>query len=153
MMNYKFYDTIELGEITDVTDPCYDADVWCREKVWTFPGTYKCYVVEQDGRVVRSAIVHESVDIDSFKEDDWDYIGEIGVDAGLAGYFDNKPDFEDDEWLDLCDNVFGVDNYFLVPTQNGTGFATSTGWGDGCYPVDGVCDDQGQYAAIRITFM
>ena len=154
-MNYKLVGTIELGDITDVTDPCYDADVWCREKVWTFPGTYKCYVVEDErtGRIRRSTIVLDSVELSSFREADWDAIGEIGVDAGLAGYFNNKPDFDDDEWLSLCQDVFGTDEYFMVPTRNGTGFATSTGWGDGSYPVDGVCDDKGQYAAIRITFM
>lgn len=39
-----FAGTIQIkGDEVDVTDPCYDKNVWCRTKVKIYPGTYECY--------------------------------------------------------------------------------------------------------------
>lgn len=58
------------------------------------------------------------------------YIGYIGVDAGLAGFFNNKEDYDDDAWQKLCDNL-GTKDAMLLPN----GAFTSSGFGDGSYAV------------------
>ena len=40
---------IILGNTVDVTDPCYDKDVWCRTTLHDMiPGKYKCEAVIAD---------------------------------------------------------------------------------------------------------
>lgn len=162
MSELIYVGNIELGESTDITDPCYDRGVWYRVKVKTLPGTYRCYIEHPEGNerhIARSAIVHESIpNAAVLTHVDWHkngVIARIGVDAGLAGYFNNKPDFSREEWTDLCDNTFTIDKeHFFVPTSSGTGFATTSGWGDGVYDVEGIRSPCGEgYAALRITFI
>ena len=60
-------------------------------------------------------------------------IGSIGVDAGLAGFFHNKPDYTDDEWAAFCDRVSHGDAWLIKD-----GFYSTSGYGDGCYGVYGL---------------
>ena len=79
---------LEGGKI-DITDPCYDNDVWCRiNNVNVKPGKYNCYVNKdnsyrhqmiQEIRIVRQG--------SSKFANNWKIHGWIGVDAGLAGFF------------------------------------------------------------------
>lgn len=76
-----------------VSDPCYDADVWCRGELENvLPGTWQAYAVKRDKgewgpRVVRLVAVHREyadtcetvAELTSF---------EVGVDSGQAGLFD-----------------------------------------------------------------
>ena len=92
----------------------------------------------------------------------FDCIGTICVDAGLAGFFENKPDFTNDEWSHFCDLTFGneTDNDFKVIdncayVKNGNnykGFYTSSGEGDGNYHVYVKKDDNGKTIAAYIDF-
>ena len=42
----------EFGDTIDVTDPCYDDDVWCRlNDVKIVPGTYRCVIWEDNESV------------------------------------------------------------------------------------------------------
>ncbi len=153
----------------DVTDPCYDKDVWCRTTVDVMPGWYNCYAYrgDDDGRIKRSMIVREGYD------DPTHYIsrvfhkcGEIGVDAGLAGFFHEKPDFGDAEWREICTWLMDSDNG--MPSPLGTkhrnvylshkyhvsgfeGFFTSSNWGDGGYDVASA-DEDGHTVAVIIDF-
>lgn len=74
-------------------------------------------------------------------------IGSIGVDAGLAGFFHNKPDYTDDEWAAFCDRVRHGDAWLIKE-----GFYSSSGYGDGCYGVYAY-EQGGEITAIEIRFL
>lgn len=99
--------------LVDITDPCYDADVWCRmSDVKVMPGTYNCYAYM--GRncwgtrcwfaqiVIADGPYNEIAEDKVFSGRSWRSIGSIGVDAGMAGFFHHKPDFNDEEWDIVC---------------------------------------------------
>jgi hypothetical protein len=74
-------------------------------------------------------------------------IGEIGVDAGLAGFFNDKPDYTDDEWSEFCDSIRNGNAWI-----RDEGFFSSSGYGDGCYPVN-ACRINGEIVALEIRFI
>ncbi len=141
------------GEIS-VTDPCYDMGTYGRiDGVQIIPGTYKCnsWVCKKGdkwsiGRTFIAQILLKGVDT---KKSEREYIGSIGVDAGLAGFYQNKPDYSDSEWNDFCDAFFASDgNDYLL---NEYGFCTSSGFGDGSYDVYVYRNDYGVYC-VEIEF-
>lgn len=183
MKEFEKVGTIVIGKTVDVTDPCYDADVWCRATIKNMePGTYGCYFSREksEKRVSCCRIVLESGE---FAEEtaarvkvgrSWrNIIDAIGVDAGLAGFFSDKPDFDDNEWRDLCDKMSSgsiavgtriaekaYQAAFLVSKEKGTafsngsdGFWTSSGWGDGAYPVYAMRNNKQHVVALEIRFM
>lgn len=74
-------------------------------------------------------------------------IGSIGVDAGLAGFFHNKPDYSDEEWSAFCDRISRGDAWL---TEDG--FYSSSGYGDGGYGVFAYQQDD-EIAALEIRFI
>lgn len=142
-------DTVEIGELNltsgsvCITDPCYNHDVWCRmNNVPVVPGNYRCVVHYSDEGewgwrvakigIYRDSNVREEMDFDCIS----DLIGDIGVDAGLAGIFQDKPDFTDEQWHDLCNDIRNGDAW-LVSGREMRGFFSSSGFGDGGYDVYG----------------
>lgn len=128
---------ISLGELNlgckvDITDPCYDRDVWCRMTVDCEPGCYNGYVTISDegdfGRRVTNISIYK--DNKTWDIDEMELIGYICVDAGLAGFFNNKPDFSDKEWKELCDKISDGDAWNMY-----NGIFSSSGFGDGEYDV------------------
>lgn len=123
---------LELGTTVDITDPCCNKDVWCRMTVDCEPGLYKGYVEMSDegdwGMLVAAISIFKGNKIWGIEE--MEYIGSIGVDAGLAGFFNNKPDFSDPEWNEFCDKINDGDAWNLY-----NGIFSSSGYGDGCYSV------------------
>lgn len=142
---------INLGEMVDVTDPCYNANTWCRSKINNvFPGKYACYAIlsnEGDwGECVSKAriVLDDGSNVAKDTQSriiigrSWRRVANIGVDAGLAGFFADKPDFNDEQWHQLCNWMFGDENknFYIKRFDNDTdGFWTSSGYGDGCYDV------------------
>ena len=131
-MTEVLYGTINLPNIIDITDPCYNKDVWCRINNFPIPaGEYECYTLiannEETGgwgeRVAR-------IGIRKGKAMRYEQKGTIGVDAGLAGFFNNKPDYNDEEWQEFCETI-RTGNAWLTPN----GFFSSSGYGDGSYKV------------------
>lgn len=129
-MTEQIIGTKEFPNKIDITDPCYDKDVWCR--INNFPisaGTYECYIKIADNeetngwgeRVARIGIRKE-------KPDHYEYKGNIGVDAGLAGFFINKPDYDDKQWKDF---VYREGKAWIIDD----GFYSDSGYGDGGYNV------------------
>ena len=135
-MNSEYIGKLQLNDKVDITDPCYDKDVWCRMTSECKSGEYTGYATIDDvgngweKRVVSIAIYKDDkiVDIDSME-----LIGNIGVDAGLAGFFNNKPDFNDDEWRDFLNKFVRYDkrDYW----DCGYGLFSESGYGDGGYDV------------------
>lgn len=138
----EYIGKIVLGDKVDITDPCYDKDVWCRMTVNCKPGEYTGYAIISDegewGKRVASIGIYKDnkvVDLDSME-----LIGDIGVDAGLAGFFNNKPDFPDDEWTNFLieSGVWdsnGEHDYDTKYYACGYGLFSESGYGDGSYDV------------------
>lgn len=163
MGNYK---KIIIGKkhfegTVDITDPCYDKDVWCRTNAEVVSGEYTCAVWLDH---ISTSFHDEKVEFDQVAVigiyfggvvPNWkqmELIGEIGVDAGLAGFFTDKQDFSDQEWREFCDYLDKekADAYL---SDKYRGFFSSSGGGDGSYPVFGRKDKKtGKYTALEIRF-
>ena len=153
----------------DITDPCYDRDVWCRMSVKIVPGEYTVFVEEKEysdwGRRIASLTIANTKNFSYTSGDEMvsvvmnkgDVVGEIGVDAGLAGFFIDKPDFSDEEWSDLCDRYFFDSDWgdivYVSSGEAQQGVWSRSGFGDGGYNVYGIKNNQGKYTALQIRFI
>lgn len=129
----EYVGEIELNGTVDITDPCYDKDVWCRMTADCDAGLYKGYIelVDDDngwGTRVSSISIFKGNKIWNIEE--MKLIGTIGVDAGLAGFFNNKKDFNDKEWEEFCSKISDGEAWCLYD-----GIFSSSGYGDGVYNV------------------
>ena len=140
-----------------ITDPGYDKDVWCRINNYDLPaGEYNC-IVEVGQRVEAISIISSEYDYfdDELEER---LIGEIGVDAGLASFFQDKPDFTNSEWREFCDNMFHSGEYQTntpnVYMYDGVwkGFWSESGWGDGGYDVYEL-SLPGEVSGLKVVFI
>ena len=102
----------------DVTDPCYDSDVWCRKQVFITPGKY-IYTVkleqEQNCEIVsqlKIQLKNAKSGVRSIRE-----VGTIGVDAGLAGFFEDKPDYNDEDWKKVVDMILACEGPAVFKTE------------------------------------
>lgn len=137
----------------DITDPCYDKDVWCRKNdVKIADGEYLCitWIYRKRGKHPdrRVSIIGIYLNGDIPGQDDMEIIGEIGVDTGLAGFFHNKPDYTDTEWSEFCNKIQEGDEWLTEE-----GFWSSSGYGDGCYSVYASKNEQGVINALEIRFI
>lgn len=145
-----------FGPKIEITDPCYDHSVWCRmNDVEIVPGTYDCVVDIADEGVWGHRVAHIMIFHESIGDAIWDEvisemspIGDIGVDAGLAGFFENKPDYTDEEWHDFC-NAIEKGQCWIFDE----GFFSSSGYGDGGYTVWAAYDRNGTINALEIEFI
>ena len=135
----------------DATDPCYNHDVWCRMNgIPVCDGEYDCVIWKtqernEPSRVARIGIYLRGI-VPAQKK--MERIGEIGVDAGLAGFFMNKPDYSDEEWIAVCDRISKGDAWILPE-----GFFSSSGYGDGGYDVYAYKQPDGRAGALEIVFL
>ena len=141
--------TFDKG-IVSVTDPCYNDDIWCRmNNVKIIPGKYNCisYIDNLSKRTFICQIClqgHNSPQQYSKKE----CIGSIGVDAGIAGFYQDKPNYSEEEWYDFCEAIKTNNFDYLI---NEHGFCTSSGYGDGSYDVYAYRCKEGIYC-LEIVF-
>ena len=157
-MRRKKIGVMDFHGSVDITDPCYDKDVWCRmDAVKLKEGDYACMVwyhtdkgTFEDGTPYsykRVGIIGIYLDGHIPRAKDMEEIGSIGVDAGLAGFFHNKPDYDDDAWSAFCDGIQNGDAWL---TEDG--FYSTSGIGDGCYGVFAYKQD-GEIIALEIRFL
>lgn len=145
-LNFTLVGTIDIADDKiDITDPCYDKSVWCRTQKPIVPGEYNCYAGVGSNktwgkRVYSLIILAKGLDLGG--KYDVQSVGTIGVDAGMAGFFVNKPDYSDDDWNQICDYVFksdesGQPKKFWIVDENSPlrckGFFSESGIGDGEY--------------------
>lgn len=157
----------------DITDPCYDKNVWCRMSTRVKPGKYNCYsYIGEDpcwgkrvwiNQIVIADDEHSAIAEERIRSGkSWRKIGTIGVDAGMAGFFNHKPDFNDDDWAELCNWLFDetipclhnpndVDNSYIHRFKPGDGFWTDSGCGDGSYTVHAIRENR-KIIALEIRF-
>ena len=96
------------------------------------------------------------------KSGKWEKVGDIGVDAGLCWLGDPcyilhakpMPVEVGKDWGDFCDRIKGRDTaqFRFDLGHAGLGVVVSTGWGDGCYPVE-VRRVDGRIAEVRVRFI
>ena len=144
-----------------VTDPCYRKGTWCTiQNIHVLPGDYDCIkgtireyyndpVTEKRRwgyRIAECGIYHKDYpNVAKLKQE---HIGSIGVDAGLAGFFQNKPDYTDAEWYEFCN---ALKNKSELITEHG--FCTTSGYGDGCYDVYTYRNDKNEIVGLKIRFI
>lgn len=145
------------GPVT-ATDPGYDHDAMCVVRdIDIKPGKYSLFVYygkeyyKDDDNKRRQcsipyicAMYHES--LSPRGRCNWRLIGSIGVDAGMAGFFQNKPDYNYDEWGEFCKKMRG--NYCIMQE----GFCTRSGIGDGWYDVYATYNDENEIVGVEIRF-
>ena len=141
----------------DITDPCYDRDVWCcMNDVKIKDGEYTCAIWmhtekgEYDGEPCidrRVGIIGIYLEGAIPCQRAMEEIGSIGVDAGLAGFFHKKPDYDDAAWSSFCDTI-QTGSAWLTKD----GFFSSSGYGDGGYGVYAHKTD-GEIDALEIRFL
>ena len=157
-MKGKIYKgTITFTEdVLDVTDPCYDKGVWCRSTLPIKPGEYEWQAVENTGsygtRIHSLSIFQRGA---MLARNRGKTVARIGVDAGLAGFFENKPDYNDEEWEEICDLL--KDKKVCVAEKENpfkcVGICSESGYGDGEYAVVELHDVEGHWAGYRIIYI
>lgn len=163
--------TINLGPEVYVTDPCYSVPTWCQTKLTNvLPGEWVVSMIydEKQGtnRNAELFLIHK--DHQAAKDLSYDW---FGVDSGQAGVFDaasyrsdsaaeaiNPPwidfvlpgkDLEGDAWYEkICKFTLGESGWGAYDA----GAVSSSGWGDGMYPVYGA-EVNGQVVALQLVFI
>lgn len=159
-----------------VSDPCYTPDTWCQTKLNNvLPGLYNVEVVRHDEgtgwgvRVSSITVIHE----DYTDNDDWEQHSECGVDSGQCGIF-CMTGYRNDE-LSKSITTPTLDNPFVLPYNDkggdmwyekmchftlcepqwglyDTGVVSSSGIGDGMYPLD-VMMDGDKIVGMRLEYL
>ena len=167
--------TINLGPEVFVTDPCYSVPTWCQTKLTNvLPGEWIVSMIyDEKGGSNRNAelyLVHKDYQGKNLLYD-WDWLGDFGVDSGQAGVFDAasyrddayaagittpEVDFslpgdslEGDAWYTkMCQFTLANDGWGAYAA----GAVSSSGYGDGMYPVYGAEVD-GKVVALQLVFI
>jgi hypothetical protein len=171
---------IKLGTSVRVSDPCYTDDVWCKTKLTNVKaGDYQVKVERADlsgwgNRISKLQVVH--IDHTGISHDDfnWEEHSEIGVDSGQAGIFCESSYRNDEIAKDIVtpESNFTLGDFrkesedgevfyekmckFTLTEQWGvyeTGVVTSSGIGDGGYPLDVLQLEDGTIVGMRITYL
>ena len=158
-----------------VSDPCYSPDTWCQTKLDNvLPGKYNVEVDKSDldgwgTRVSSITVIHEDYE----DTDDWEQHSECGVDSGQCGIF-CMTGYRNDE-LSVGITTPILDNPFVLPYNDkggdmwyekmcqftlhkdqfglyDTGVVSSSGIGDGLYPMD-VMMDGDKIVGIRLEYL
>ena len=167
---------ITLSENVMVSDPCYTPDTWCQTKLDNvLPGRYNVEVEKSDEgdwgtRVSSITIIHEDY---TDGQVDWDDHSSLGVDSGQCGIFCMTGYRNDElsESITTPDVNFNLSDYghsqvgdkwyekmcrFTLDKQQwgvyDTGVVSSSGIGDGQYPME-VMEDDGKVVGIKITYL
>ena len=77
----------------------------------------------------------------------WEKIGEIGVDGGMAGFFWNLPELDDEDWGFFYNKMDGKP----VCLDKEVGFWSFSGYGDGWYKVYAIKEND-EIIALKICF-
>lgn len=144
------------GHVT-ITDPCYSKGTWCTAEVENvFKGEWEASVEikncgdwgDRVAKLILKAIGQTATKVQKRPE-------EIGVDAGVCGVFEDKPDYGDNRWGDVCDEL-GYKNYGLAtPTNNFhcEGAWSSSGYGDGGYEASVGYNADGEVVEITVDYL
>jgi hypothetical protein len=141
LTNHNRLGTFTCGGKLRVTDPCYDRDTWCTVVLDVEPGEYTATAkrerfFEWGVRFWELAVVRSDV---SPSDLTWEQVdGEAGVDSGQCGFYDDAEysgdtgeyDDESSFYRRICD-----ESHSAKGALREHGIFTSSGLGDGGYPV------------------
>lgn len=156
---YEECSEITLGDTVYVTDPCYTPDIWCCNKVeGVKPGHYQTAITKNnEDRVACIGIYHEAANDDTV----WEKAPfEVGVDSGQAGVFDAEyfeknfgGDYDDPKsfYGECCALTLAPLGFGSL--ENGKGFVSCSGYGDGGYDLNIGRNDKGEIIAFEIPFI
>lgn len=162
---FKFIGTIGVDNGIKVSDPCYDADTWCTidiESTKILKGKYNCYIEMRKTnwgyRVGSLLIMSENAPLKGLPNL---HIGNIGVDAGVCGFFDSEyfketriNDETKENWYrkNVIDPTETSPNFFICDEK---GVYSASGYGDGSYDVYARISekDNSLYDAFIIRFV
>ena len=150
--NERIIGTFYFENEVDITDPCYRKDTWCRiNGVKTRPGEYTCRIWTTNTGGCGERVTTIGIYLDDVipARSEMKEIGSIGVDAGLAGFFSDKPDYNDEEWDAFCNEIRNSECAWI----NGYGFFSESGFGDGSYEVFTNKNTDGVATALEISFI
>ena len=151
--------TIMFGESVRVSDPSYDHTARCVVDVPIVPGEYTFVsfrardyftINKQRYSETRTFAIGMYLDGKMPLPSEWDnpeVAGYIGVDAGMAGFYQGKPDLEGDDWFAFCDKL-NAKHSRLDPY----GFTSESGYGDGVYPVWVYRNADGKIVGVEVHF-
>lgn len=138
---------VEFSDSVVVSDPCYDRGTWCGEFGLDIkPGKY-------EGRALHGHLanwptwgerVHRlsAVRVDE-RIDRWVYCTSLGVDSGTMSIYDDEHyDAKGEEWM-------GPPRY----QKHEHGFVSSSGLGDGSYPLYHALNDKDEIVGYSVVFL
>lgn len=173
----------KVGEITfysktiEAGDPGIESDYGLTLKI--VPGTYECFikmknVKNPDGKSCHQRVSRIMIKLkgdtetekklgDTYTSRSYRQIGVIPVDAGLAGFFQNRPGYYDEKKYEKCiintmypeikTNPSKTNHWAQYAIGNECGFFSNTGFGDGCYPVYAIRNEKRKITACEIRFL
>ena len=109
-----------------------------------------------DRRIVTLIIEHVNIK-ESPKKDDkniWEEVSTaIGVDAGMCGFYNHKPEFNDNNtWTNFWENAKHLPGYrWLTCDIKPYGVTVSSGFGDGMYPLYAYKEND-EIVALKLEF-
>lgn len=94
---------------------------------------------QDDKRIMSLTIIHEDYADNTpyIANKRWTVLSkDIGVDAGLCGFYNHKPNFsKEDEWSNFWQNLKKIDKLLECDTTKANGITVCSGFGDGLYTV------------------
>lgn len=162
---FKFIGEIEIENGIKVSDPCYDADTWCTlniDESKIAKGKYNCYVkyskTKWGNRIGKILIMAENAPLKGLPNFP---IGNVGVDAGVCGFFDSSYFKETrinnevkENWYhqNVIHPMESSPNFFIC---DGKGVYSASGYGDGAYDVYARIskNNNNLYDALMIRFI
>lgn len=150
--------TVSTGTVT-VTDPCYKPGTWCTavvKNVVKGPWKAEVNVINAGGWGNRvSSLIVRAVgsNRDTQVVQTARLPNDIGVDAGVCGVFEDKPDYTGD-WSNVCDEM--RDGYGGIASKHNAfrceGAWSSSGYGDGGYDAYVGYNKDGEVVQIEIDY-
>jgi len=153
---------VEFSGKVIVSDPCYDRETWCMQPDFPIkPGRYQVHATFSDEgrlglRVAALAFYHEDFIQQALWMEWQSAITSICVDSGQCGIFDdsiypqsknhpdNQPFYEECCGITLTGDRAGI-------LQSGMGALSSSGYGDGCYTLS-VIEQDDENVALLLDF-
>ena len=169
--------TITLSNEVMVSDPCYTVPTWCQHKLTNvLPGEYQTKVVKYDDPMWGnrcSFIIAVHKDHNTEDKLNWrKVVADIGVDSGQAGIFCESSyrndgiveniktpvsdfhivfDGEGEKWYEaMCKFTLSGEGHW---GSYDSGVVTSSGYGDGGYPLEVLRESNGYIVGMKITYL
>ena len=145
-----------------VADPCYGRETVKDKNNATIvelrQGCYEAYCSRsEDNRISALCIIPAMVDIEDVCYGDYE-LGVAGVDSGTCGIFCNDYHKKTHTKYDVSDDWY--DEFIIADGEcpdtgitDDSGVFSSSGYGDGCYPVFAVTDRYGNQFGVLIEFI